>query len=175
MKRCETIAEIMEYILRKHRNLKSPNGGFYGYKLLRKTDGKRIPFEEVDGFRIFNYDITGNDLRLDQMSSGFEFRGRRKIQQTAKLWLTDLVLVNVYDHSAEFFSQASIDFIYVEKSKESEIELLSEWVRNVTPVIRRQWMRQDDDIDRILDSLSIGRRLITVNQPPRMIDMEDDF
>lgn len=174
MKRCETIQEVMEYILRNHRALKS-GSGFHGYKFFRKADGSRIPFESVDGFRIFNFECDKTSLRVDQMASGFEYRGKQRVQQSSRLWLTDLVMINVYSHSAEFFSQSSIDFSYIEKTFDSEIELLSEWTRNVVPVLRAQWVAKDNDIDRILDDLALGRKIKTAEHRVRFIDMDDDL
>ena len=175
MKKCETLQELMEYIYRKHPEVKSGTSGFYGYKLLRKPDGNRILFETVDGFRIFNHNAGPDWLRLETMASGFEFRGRRQIRQSSQLSLTDLLVASVYDHSAEFYSLSSIDFAYVLKSKESEVTMLSAFVQEDTPPVRAQWQSPNEEIERLLEVISIGRKVKSVPKTRRMIEMDDTF
>ncbi len=166
----------MDFSLRKHPTVRNGNGaGFYGLKMLRKPDGRRIIFESVNGFRIFEHSqVSDTSIMIRQQSTGFEFRGNRRVVQTADFTLSDLALVNVYDNSAEFYSRSSIDFAYVAKTADSEIEMLTEFVVGLKGIVRAQWTSQNDEVDRIISELSIGRKVIEVAQRKRMIDMDTD-
>ena len=141
--------------------------------MLRRPDGRRIIFETVDGFRIFDYkQLTEDSLQISQLATGFEFRGQRRVHQTAHLCLSDLAVVNVYDHGAEFCSVSSIDFSYIEKTQNSEVELLSDFVTGTRPVVRAQWLSPRDETERILSDITVGRKITQIVIPKRMIDMD---
>jgi len=185
VKQYQTIDEIVKYITKHHLYIKEPvsgqgpmeKGGAYALKMFRKSDGKRIIFEETKNFRIFDWNVHDkNMLCIDTIAVGLAFKGHKKISQSSRLFLHDLAVINVYDHSAEFYSRNSIDFAYVEHSYESEQQILQEWVRGSPGIMRAQWVNEEDDIDRLLTELSIGRKIQEVVPGARKIDLNfEDF
>jgi len=173
MKSCENLDEMVNYLLKKHRELRGPKGNVTSYKLLRKPSGKRIMFEETRGFKIIKFDVQNeNSIIINQLCSGYAFKGQHKRVLTSNLYLHDLVVVNAYDHKAEFFSLSSIDFVYIECNPSISIQTLQDWVDNNHGIIRAQWVHKDEYLEQLLDEISIGRR-VTVDQPRtrRHIDM----
>lgn len=186
MKRYETLEEVVQYITKRHRYIKVPvsgvsgpssKGGAYALKMLRKPNGKRIIFEEVKNFRIFDWVVhPDNVLCIDTIAVGMAFKGQHTISQSARLFLQDLAVINVYDHSAEFFSRSSIDFTYIEHSYAAQQQILHEWVRGDPGILRAQWLDPNDDIERLLEEFSIGRKISEVELGERVIDMDfEDF
>ena len=152
MKRLETLDDVMIYINQKHRKINSKAGGVHGMKMLRKPNGRRIMFEEIKGFRIFKWQILDDTtLMLQTLANGFKFRGHEK-SYTVSSWLhlTDLSVVNIYDHRASFFSMDSIDFSYVEDDFASELQMLQEWVNDEPGELRAQWVAHNESVNRIL-------------------------
>ncbi len=178
MKVCQSINDIIKYILRHHKSIKDkrPGGGVTATKMLRKPDGTRIAFEEIRNWRIFDWQAQSeNSLCINTITTGYTFRGNTEIQQTARTFLSDLVIINVYDHAAEFFSQSSIDFVYTLNTPESHVQHLYEWTHGKTGDLRARWMTDDENIEKILDTLSIGRQLNLV-ETAREVDMDfEDF
>lgn len=130
------------------------------YKMLRKPNGLRVPFEETRGFKILKFDTPGeNAVTITQFASGYAFKGQFKHTMTSTIYLQDLVLINVYDHRAEFFSTSSIDFTYITLEKGVNIQLINEMINDDAGIIRAQWVHQDENIDRILDEISVGRKV----------------
>lgn len=173
MKRCATLDEIVEYIQKKHRQVNARNAGVHAFKILRKPSGRRILFEEIHGWRIFKHKVFNDStLVIDTLATGLQFRGNKEVRASSKLFLEDLMVINVYDHRAEFFSSSSIDFAYVEAEYAVELQLLSEWVNEDPGVMRAQWINPQEDYDKILDELSLGGRSITLSDDkPRFINM----
>ncbi len=174
MKTCQTLDEMVEYLLKKHRGLRSPTGGATSYKLLRKPNGNRVMFEETRGFKIIKFDVPKeNSLIINQLCAGYSFKGQHKQVLSSNIYLHDLVIVNAYDHKAEFFSLSSIDFIYTERNPAVSIQLLQDWVDDDHGIIRAQWKHKDEYLDQLLDEISVGRS-VTVDEPRtrRYIDMD---
>ena len=173
MKRFDVLADLVPYIIRKHPFIRSTRSGVEAYKFFRKPDGRRIPFEHMNGFRIFDmgaYD--SNTLVIDQLAAGYTFRNHNKCTVSSKLFLTNLALVNVYDSRAEFFSWDSIDFSYVENNHMTSIHMLHEWQRGDPGILRAQWVCENDSVDKLLERLGIGTQDVRMSYGPRMIDME---
>lgn len=159
MKRFETLPDLMTFIQTKHRKINSKQGGVQGYKMFRKPDGRRILFEEIKGFRIFRFQaVDDRTLTIDTLATGFAFRNNEKITVSSRLFLPDLAVINVYDHRAEFFSSSSIDFAYIEDDKVVELQMLEEYINDDPGIVRAQWLAKDDDVDRILDEVTGGRK-----------------
>lgn len=172
MKIYDNLEDMVHYILKKHKNLRSATGGVNAYKMLRKPDGRRITFEEVRGFRIIQFQVLDtNTLSVNAMAAGYAFRGQQKQVVSSQLFLQDLVMVNVYDHRAEFFTRASIDFTYITRDKGVDVQMLQEWIEEDSGILRAQWVLKDKDIEKILDEISIGRKVEVEEQERRHIDM----
>lgn len=173
MKRCTTLDEIVEFIQRKHRMVNARNAGVHAFKLLRKPSGRRILFEEIHGWRIFKHKVFNETtLVIDTLATGLQFKGNKEVRASSKLFLDDLMVVNVYDHRAEFFSGSSIDFVYVEADYAVELEMLSEWVNEKPGIMRAQWLNPKEDYDKILDEISIGGKSVVLSDDkPRFINM----
>lgn len=160
MKVCDNLNDIVDFILRKHKTLRGSFGGATCYKMLRKPDGTRIPFEESRGFKIIKFTVMGdNTLNINQLAAGYQFKGEQKHTMSSHLFLQDLVLINVYDHRAEFFSTSSIDFTYIVQDKGVNVQMLHEWVNEDNGIIRAQWTHKDENIERLLDEISVGRKV----------------
>ncbi len=174
MKRYETLGEIVEFILRRHRCIKKIGAGATAYKFLRRRDGRRILFEISKGFKIFEFGVHDeNTLVINQLAAGYAFKGKKKHVFSSSLYLQDLVVVNVYDHKADFFSWDSIDFSYIENDFAVDIQMLQEWINNETGIIRAQWIGKDKDVEKILDEIGCGSKIIITPDKKRLIDMND--
>jgi hypothetical protein len=172
MKTCNSLQEIIDYILKKHKYLKE---GAFAMKFLRKHNGKRIVIEHMDGFRIFEYAVHNEtSLVMTQFASGMVFKGKEKINMVSKLFLDNLVMVNSYDHSAEFFTFDSIDFSFIEKTYAAEIELLDEMIRGKKSELRAQYVQHNPEVDKILEEISSGRKMIVKRGSNRNIIMDDN-
>ncbi len=181
MKRLDALEDIMTFTLRIHRKMGSRprfgqigmDGGIDGYKIMRKPDGSRILFEHIIGFRIFKHQVMGdNSLLLTTMAGGIDFKGNKKIAIEARTYLTDLAVVNVYDHCTEFFSFSGIDFTYIEQDYGAHVQLLSDWLSEDPGIIRAQWSHKSSEVDRILDEIVVGRKIEQSVRDRRYIDMD---
>lgn len=175
MRRFNALNDLVPYILRKHPFLGSTRGGVEAYKFIRKLDGRRIPFEHMHGFRIFDMGaFDQNTLVVDQIAAGYEFKKHKKCTVSSKLFLTNLALVNIYDVRAEFFSWDSIDFSYVENEHMTSIHMLHEWQRGDPGILRAQWICENDSVDKLLERLGVGDQDVLMSYGPRLIDMETE-
>jgi hypothetical protein len=147
--------------------------GVHGFKMIRKPSGRRLLFEEIHGWRIFKHKVHDETtLVIQTMASGLLFKGNQEVRSSSTLFLHDLMVVNVYDHMAEFFSGSSIDFTYMEADRAVEQKLLTEWVNQDAGVLRAQWLTPKDDYDRILEEISSGGKdVILSDDKPRFINM----
>lgn len=147
--------------------------GVHGFKILRKPSGQRLLFEEIHGWRIFKHKVHDETtLVIQSLATGLLFKGNLEVRASSTLFLHDLMVVNVYDHRAEFFSGSSIDFAYVEADYAVELQLLTEWVNEDPGVLRAQWLTPNDDYDRILDEISGGGKdVVLSDDKPRFINM----
>ena len=114
MKTLDHLTEVVEYLKRKHPGVRGTmaQSGVYAMKFLRKENGDRLMFEEISGFRIIDCEIKKDTLIITQLASGYSFRNKFKQVMSSRLFLNDLMLINVYDHCAQFYSHSSIDFAY---------------------------------------------------------------
>ena len=173
MKRCTTLDEVVGYIQRKHRNVNARQKGVHGFKMLRKPSGQRLLFEEIHGWRIFKYKVHNETtLVIKTLATGLLFRGNQEVRASSTLFLNDLIVVNVYDNRAEFFTGSSIDFAYIEADYAVELQLLTEWVNQDPGVLRAQWLTPKNDYDRILEEISTGgKEVVLSDNKPRFINM----
>lgn len=171
MKTCLSLQEIIDYIIKKHKYLKE---GAFAMKFLRRPSGKRIVIEHIDGFRVFEYSVHNEtSLVVTQFASGLSFKGKDKVNMVSRLFLDNLVMINAYDHLVEFFTFDSIDFSFIEKSYAADIELLDEMVRGKKSELRAQWVQHNPEVDKILEEISLGRKMITKRGSNRNIIMDD--
>ena len=178
MKKCKTVEGIVKYILRKHPTIrgKKPGEGVHAVKLLRKSSGKRLVVEEIDNFRIFDWTaFDDNLLTIDTIATGYVFRGNMEIQQTARLFLHQLVVINVYDYAAEFFSESAIDFAYSLKTREARAQHSYEWLSGKPGILRAQWVDKDNSVARELEILSGGRSIDELIDDGRNFDMDGEL
>lgn len=166
------MSDIIEHIKKTHRFLKN-SSGVYGIKMLRKPNGKRVPFEEIKGLRIQDIDIHGkNTVVIEQAGYGFQFKSQVKHVYKAKLFLANLAVINVYDERAEFFTNDNIDFCYLQNDYAVNVKMLKEWVNNDPGVLRYQWINEDSDVQKILDNIGTDRKVKVAVLPPRNINMK---
>ncbi len=83
--------------------------------------------------------------------------------------LTDLIMVNVYDHSAEFISKSSIDLYYAETTYNAKVVLMSSWINKTQDILRAQWFC-DDEAEQLFGDCT--RQVERVVPLPRSIDFE---
>lgn len=178
MKRCDTLEDVASYLVKKHPTItkKTPGGGVYGVKKLRTRSGRGIVFEEIHNFRIFDWTVADRTmLIIDTMATGFAFRGNREIQQSARMFLQKLVVVNVYDFAADFMSDGVIDFSYTLNTPEAAAQHSFEWLNKKPGILRAQWVDEQSETAKLLDTLTHGRRITSVVDDGRNIDMDFDF
>ncbi len=169
----ETLDDLIKFIKNHHKCLQVSRSGAYGMKFIRKPDGKRIMFEEIRGFKIFDFEsVEENSLRISQLACGYALKGKIKHTMSSVLFLSDLVLINVFDHAALFFSRSSIDFGYVENEFCADMEHLSEWLHNLPGIVRGRWESKDPELEKIINEIGLGRKVIEIEKFARGIDFE---
>ena len=176
MKKIDTLNEIVTFIQRKHKDVKSLSGqGVYAAKFLRKPSGDRVLVEELNGFRLVDFQICGdNNLVIRQMGAGFVHKSNKKHSLMSRIYLSDLAVINVFDHCTQFYSNSSLDFAYVLNSVAADIEHIAEWIYNQPEILRAQWVAPSDNVDDALSQLVSGRVVHVARELPRLIDMEFD-
>jgi len=171
MKICRDVPAILSYILDNHKFLDKNGYGAHAYKFIRQSDGIRIPFEITKGFRIFDFAFHSDTLVIDQLLAKHTFGGKVKQILSSKLYLQNLIAINVYDDKADFISLSSIDFTYIANHKDAEIKMLCEWINNDPGIRRASWTNSTID-KKILDSILKPKPVRIKRQ--RMIDLEFD-
>lgn len=174
MKRFEDLKDMLGYIGNKHRQLRAVTGkGVYGSLLSRNRDGSRIQFGLIQGLKIKNFDVyDDNTIVLEYFGAGYQFKGKQRQVMSARLFLADIQVVNVYDHSAEFFSKNSIDFTYMLQDYVAEMEALQQWVSQSPDLLRAQWLSKDDRVDQLLDEITVGRKIKMQVEVPRGLSFD---
>lgn len=176
MKICDSLSEIIQFIKHRHPYISQTKGGVYAMKLLRRNDGSRIPFEEMNGFKIFNMLPFGeNGLVVESLAAGYAFKGSFKHTVSSKLFLHNLAVINVYDHKTEFYSIKGIDFVYIENTYDSQVQMLQEWIDNDPGILRAQWCHNNTEIEKILHEISVGARVERQISSPRLLDLNHSF
>ena len=166
----DSLQEILDFIKNIHPHLESGRG-VYCLKMWREPDGTRIPLEIMNGVRIKSFTIyNDNTVIIQQHSHGIEFK--KKVSQSfdSTLYLPNLAMINVYDYSAEFLTNFGIGFIYLDQTKEAKIVMLAEWVHDIPKNLRAQWFK-DDEAERLLSDIGIGRKLHRPISPGRHLDL----
>lgn len=177
MKRCQTIDEIVEFILSNHKKIrdKGQDGGVTASFMFRKG-GKRWVFNEINNFRIFDWDVLPNNcLSVQTISTGYIFRGNRQIQQTSRTILPGLAVINVYDHSAEFFSEDGIDFAYTINTEDANFQHIYEWSRGIVGDLRATWVDETNTTEKLLMHLASGPKIVLIPDVVRSVDMDFDL
>jgi len=171
MKKFDDLEKLIQFILRKHPDLKSTRSGVRAWKMLRKPNGTRMPIESMQGFKIINFNIFDeNILTIEQLAAGYGFHNKIKQTLSSILYLRDLAVINVYDQKTEFYSLDSIDFVYAINSYESKIIMMQEWFEKEQPILRGQWTSSDGKVEKILDEISVGRSIVQSEESRRLID-----
>jgi hypothetical protein len=168
------LPEIVEHIKKKHSNLNFNKEGVYGMKFVKRTNGSRVLIEDISGFRVFSYSVYNDStLIITQFATGMSFKNNTKINMSSRLFLDKLVMINVYDHAAEFFTANSIDFAYAENGHIPAIEFLDEMLSPSTyGNVKAQWVCHDPDVEQMLDEISFGRRIVKSIEMGRGIDLD---
>ena len=177
MKSYTKLEDIIKYITNQHKSIKSNavGSGVCATKMIRLKSGRRIVFEENQNWRIFDWGVQSeNSLYVDSLIIGYSFKGHKEIQQSSRLFLSDLVIINVYDFAAEFISQSSIDFAYTLNDAAATMQHLYEYTRGKVGDIKARWIYEHNDIDRMLDEVSMGRTINIVRED-RTFDMDSEI
>lgn len=157
IKKFETIPEIMEYMLDRHKFISQQKAGGYGVVMLRKANGRRIIVQEMRYFRIFKHQmIDSNSVMVYNIITGLSFKGSSIQSSSSTLYLNDLVQINVYDHSTHFVSRVGIDFSYLEEDQSATVQALQEFIHDKPGVIRASWTDKNASEDDLLDAMSFG-------------------
>lgn len=176
MKQYEDISQILEYMSKKHVNLQSHQKGVKGYKFF-KHGNSRLLFEEITGFQIVDFQVFDNsDISITTVAKGFTYKNNVKTTVTAKLFLNDLALINVYEHSAEFLTCNSIDFSYIENDYDVSLKIFSNWLAKSPSELKAQWVKGDSVYARkLLQEFSVNKNLAPVeNHRSRNILFQED-
>ncbi len=168
----DSLQGILDFIKSTHPHLESRKG-VYCLKLWREPDGTRIPLEIMNGVRIKSFKIYNEStVIIQQHSHGMEFKKRFTQTFDATLYLPNLAMINVYDYAAEFLTNFGIDFVYLDQTKESKIVMLAEWIHDIPRNLRAQWFR-DEETERLLSGIGIGRKLLKPKSVGRHLDLGD--
>lgn len=168
----DSLQGILNFIKSIHPHLES-NKGLYCLKMWREPDGTRIPLEIMTGVRIKEFWIHNeNTLGIKQHSHGMQFKNKVTHCFESTMYLPDLAMINVYDYSAEFLTNFGIDFIYLDQTKEAKVVMLAEWIHDIPKNLRGQWFK-DDETERLLGDIGIGRKLHRPKSMDRHLDLGD--
>lgn len=174
MKILETLNDVVDFIIRKHSGLRGNGPGAHLYKFLKQADGTRIPIEQSSGFKVIKFTaFKENCLSIVSHASGFAFKGNAKQISSSTLFLQNLILINIYDNRAEFLSSIGIDFVYIVDEFSSNIQLLNEWINDIPSTVRARWIYKDNDVDALLDEISIGRKVHVTKKTIRPLCLDD--
>lgn len=167
----ESLQEILDFIETIHPKLHSPPG-VYCLRMRRTHEGARIPFEELRGVRIKSFEVYDTNTVIATLHShGMAFKSNRLNTFDGTIYLTDLAMINVYDHSAEFLTNSSIDFVYLEQDKGAKTVMLAEWIHDVPKNLRAQWFK-DSETERLLSEVGLGRKVRQRINLGRHLDLE---
>jgi len=177
MKTYNTIDQIVNYIIKKHRTIRDPaKHGVHGLMMLRKMNGSRMIFGEIRGFRILDWSVfEDNVLSIDSIAVGYAMKGSKKLQQTSRLLLQGLAIINVYDYCAEFLTESGVDFAYTVNEYAAEMQHIREWVHKEPGILRARWIDDTNDTQILLDRLASGRIIKEVETEGRQVDMDFDL
>lgn len=170
MKHFDTLDDILVFMKKKHKDVNTPRKGCYAIKMLRNAVGVRVPFEEMKGFRIHDFHVFDDAVVIDQIARS-EFKKNDIHTVSSRLFLLDLIMINVYDHQTDFYSRDSIDFVYIENSIDSKAQMLVAWENPTPGPLRAQWVRNDPQIDRLLAEIGSHRVIREEVKLSRNIDM----
>lgn len=168
--RHDSLEGILDFIKRSHAFLQAKRGVFC-LKLWRQPDGARHPLEIMTGVRIKHFSVYDKaTVIVQQHSHGTIFRNNSTHAFDATFYLPDMAMINVYDYCTEFLTNFGIDFVYLDQSKEAKIVMLAEWIHDVPKNLRAQWFR-DDETEKLLSGIGIGRKLARPLETGRYLDL----
>lgn len=152
----DNLESALAHLKNKHKQLLK---GVYCLKLMRRSDGTRVPFEELRGIRIKDFQVYDtNTVIIVQHSHGTRFNSKQISTFDAVTYLPDLAMINVYDYSAEFLTNVGIDFVYLEQTKEAKTVMLAEWIHDTPRLLRAQWFK-DDETEQLLKGIGLGQKI----------------
>jgi len=141
-----TLSDIIKYLTKKHKKIASHRFlGVNGMKMLKYPDGSRRVIEHFKGFRILDCEVARNSLRISQASS--DIKSKRNFYST--LYLNDLAFINIYDNSAEFVTENSIDLAYILNTDDAKIETIQQYIHHDSGILRACWTNAGLDADTI--------------------------
>ena len=167
----ESLEDIVEYIRKQHFGV---NKEIYALKLIRQFDGKKIPIEEMRGITLQNISIHDKRTLILTQKAALANTGPNISPYPffeSNLYLSELIMINVYDYSAEFISETNFDFTYSLQTKDAKTVMLAEWVHKKPKNLRAQWAC-DTDTEKLLESIGEGPKIHRQVSIPRGIDLE---
>lgn len=168
VKKLQTLEEVVQYINLKHKYL---NNSVDIFKFIKYPNGQRKMIQEVKGGRIYNFDpidknvliMTDSYYGQSQVNTpGKKGSFKLHLKETiSRNYICDLVMINLYDYSAEFLTTDKIDISYVDGSKATKTILMAEWIQNINSELRAQWIL-DPEMDELIDEMTHGSKKINV-------------
>lgn len=171
MKKLTDLESVINFIKSSHQIVDTPHS-IIGYSMLKRpNEESRIIFEQINGFKISDFSVRGQNICLRTIASGFSFKGNVKLSVLGELCLQHLSVINVYESHSEFLSNNAIDFTYVINNDDVKNELLFEWIGKFNSNLLAQWLSGDESNDRILKE--IRNKKIKPKTRKRYLDMSD--
>ena len=167
----ESLEDIVKYIRKHHFGV---NKEIYALKLIRQFDGKKIPIEEMRGITLQNISVHDKRTLILTQKADLANTGNKISPYPffeSNLYLSELIMINVYDYSAEFISETNFDFTYSLQTKDAKTVMLAEWVHKKPKNLRAQWAC-DTDTEKLLESIGEGPKIHRQVSIPRGIDLE---
>ncbi len=148
-----TLDGVLNFIDRKHLGSLRKKGT-YCLKMLRRRDGSRIVFEEMNGVLIDKFETyNSNTVVVHQRSHGKTFQFNETcttvVAFTSQIFLQNLAMINVYDFSIEFLTVEGIDFACLLKNRSASMSILSDWIDDQKSPLRAKW-NQDPEAEEML-------------------------
>lgn len=173
-----TLDGMLDFINRKYVDSFRKKGS-YCLKMLRRRDGSRVIFEEMNGVLIDKFETyDSNTVVVYQRSHGKVFQyhkeGLLQVDQRAifdaRIFLQDLAMINVYDYSIEFLTVEGIDFVCLVKDRSASMSILSDWIDDQQGILRVQWVR-DREAEEILDGVGPDKIIELLAPNTRNVDL----
>ena len=143
----ESLSDILSFMQRIHVYVRQINCGISAFKFLRLSNGSRVPFEEIEGFRLTNFEVIEDDGIIISHRGIFPSTKYKAFTVKQRMYLTSLAVINVYDHVTEFLSDSAIDFCYVENQHDVQKQMMQEWVYDKPGNLLARWISPKIDRD----------------------------
>lgn len=155
--------------LSEHR-LIGGNNTVTAWKMLRKNDGSRVPFEEMKGARIQSVEVVTDDLMIVHHKLSGYYMAKKSYETFCKTYLPQIVLVNIYKNSVEFLSVNKIDFSYVLNADTNKASMLESYLNESNEDLIAQWCK-DIEAEKLLALVGGSRTVVQVKQSIRNFDL----